>query len=260
MENANTEIDATHGLDASPSDATASATINEVETSARALKGLAGRNLGQIQTLEVTRSQRVDGNTRRNGGSKNNTMSNTKSFMEGFAVICDQEKMAVVESTFEHAIKLPLLFELSDIAGGLYEPIEATLKDINYEDIQYENLPEGTDHEHFRRRYLADDLYRALGDFLEAKFIDFLLDKRGHLSRIFHPKRKDPNGLLIVKAKLDLATGRVLDVQFYNPINRVWGDPQEPNANIRDLFEGLEGEDLQEVRKKRLAKWAKKRQ
>lgn len=57
MENANTEIDATHGLDASPSDATASATINEVETSSRALKGLAGRNLGQVQSLEVARPQ-----------------------------------------------------------------------------------------------------------------------------------------------------------------------------------------------------------
>ena len=78
-------------------------------------------------------------------------MSNTKSFIEGFGVICEQEKMAVVERSFERAIKVPLLFELSDIAGGLDEPIEATLEDIDYEDIDYESLPEGTDHERFRR-------------------------------------------------------------------------------------------------------------
>jgi hypothetical protein len=60
MKNSHLDMQFPHGADALQGNVTASATINEAEKSARALKALVGRNPGQVQDLEVTRPQSVE--------------------------------------------------------------------------------------------------------------------------------------------------------------------------------------------------------
>jgi hypothetical protein len=255
MQMIKSDIHIPHGVDVSHSDAMAPVIINEAEKSALAVKALSNRNPGQVQVLEVTRPQPVDGNTRRNGGRKNATMSKTKSFIEGFAVICENPRLVRVETSLENAFKAVLFVELTHLAYS----IEGVLDEV-IEDTTYENIPDDEAHQEFRTRHLARALEDTIQEHLEAQFVDFLSNKKGFFSSLYHPKGKGYLGLVIVKAKLDLATGRVLDVQFYNPINHVWGDPQEPTKEIRDVFEGPNGEDLQEIRKERLAKRTNKQQ
>jgi hypothetical protein len=259
MENVNTEIEITHGIAPSLSDVEAPVIINKAEKSALASKAHADRNPGQVQVLEVARPQPVDGNTRRNGGRKKAGMRRTKSFIEGFAVVDENEGLEIVESSFEVALKAALLYELDDIAYGARALIFDVVADA-VDEIQWGNLPKDDALSGLEMVHGGGALEERVDEFLGSKFKDFLLNKRGYLSRIFLPKRKDPDGLLIVKAKLDLATGRVLDVKFYNPFNRAWGDPQEPTPEIREVFEGPDGDHLQEIRKKRLAKRANKPQ
>ena len=86
------------------------------------------------------------------------------------------------------------------------------------------------------------------------------------VAEVLKEKGNDPNELLIVKVKLALYTGRVLDFQIYNPVNREWSEPLEPTQRIIDLFEEeicaevLLSARRQEICKRRLAKRANKRQ
>ena len=60
MENVNTEIEITHGIDPSLSDVEAPVIINEAEKSALASKAHADRNPGQVQIIEVCRLQMAE--------------------------------------------------------------------------------------------------------------------------------------------------------------------------------------------------------
>ncbi len=61
MKNSHLGMQFPHGADTLQGDVTSSPTMNEAENSARTLKALAGRNPGQVQNLEVTRPQSVEG-------------------------------------------------------------------------------------------------------------------------------------------------------------------------------------------------------
>jgi len=83
MENVNTEVEITHGIDASLGDATASVNINEAGNSALALKAHADWNVGQVQITEVACPQPVAENTGREEIKMNNVKANGGEWVRG---------------------------------------------------------------------------------------------------------------------------------------------------------------------------------
>lgn len=148
-------------------------------------------------------------------------MSKTESIVEAFAVICENEDMFIVEHSLENAFKHAVLAELlGEITTG--KVISEVFKDTP---------------KHATRKYLKEKLVQAVYKFTSDTLLRCIDDETGMFSRIYHPKGQGGNGLLILKSKIDLTTGQVLNVQFYNSVNYVWGDPQKPTGKIDSLID-----------------------